>query len=490
MGINIKSPEVEIRESRLCSNNGFSGTAKELCHKSKKNKLCQRNRSFSQCLECSSSRALSMLVMIRDAAVINHGPLGCSADFAEFNFTNRAEQIRRNLPLKNVKLLSTNLQEKDMIYGGEAKLKEAIRDAYVRFRPKAIFVTASCASGIIGDDVSGITDELEKEIGIPVVYVSCEGFKSQIWATGFDSAFHAIVRKIVKPPVKKKKDLINIINFWGSDIFTDLFARMGLKANYIVPFTTIHQLSRISEAAATVQVCSTLGTYLAAALEQEYGVPEIKSPPPYGLKGTDEFFRELGRVTGKKKEAELLIKNEREIIEEELEEIRGKLKGKRAYISAGAAHGHSLLALLSDLEMEVVGAGIFHHDPHYDNGDDRSDALKHVVETCGDIKNFSVCNKQVFEMVNVLNRLKPDLLVVRHGGLSVWGVNLGIPTLLIGDEQFGIGYKGLINYGKKILDVLSTKDFVKNIAEHSELPYTNWWMQQDPYLFLGREQHD
>lgn len=488
MSINIKSPEVEVRESRLGSSNGFVGTAKELCHKSKKNKFCERSRSFSQCLECSSSRALSMLVMIKDVAVINHAPLGCSADFAEFNFTSRAEQIRRKLPLKNVNLLSTNLEEKDMVCGGGDKLESAIRDAYVRFRPKAIFVTSSCASGIIGDDVSGITDELEEELGIPVVYVSCEGFKSKIWATGFDSAFHVIVRKIVKPPVRKKKDLINVINFWGSDIFTDLFARIGLRPNYIVPFSTIDQLKKISEAAATVQVCSTLGTYLAAALEQEYGVPELKSPPAYGLKGTDEFFRELGRLTGKEREVEILIKQERERISEELEELRGKLKGKRVYVSAGAAHGHSLIALLRDLGIEVVGAGIFHHDPCYDNGDERSDALKYVVDTYGDIKNFSVCNKQVFELVNVLNKLKPDVLVVRHGGLSVWGANLGIPTLLIGDEQFGIGYQGILNYGNKILDALSTKEFVENIAAHSELPYTSWWMEQDPYTFLGREQ--
>ena len=50
MSINIKSPEVENRESRLGSITGFGGTAKELCDKSKKNKLCERNSSFSQCL--------------------------------------------------------------------------------------------------------------------------------------------------------------------------------------------------------------------------------------------------------------------------------------------------------------------------------------------------------------------------------------------------------------------------------------------------------
>ena len=490
MSLNIKSPEVEIREARLGSITGFAGTAKKLCNKSKKNKLCERKRTFSQCLGCSSGNALCMVVMIQDAVVINHAPLGCSSDFSDFNFTNRVGQKVRNLPIKNANLLSTNLEEKDMVYGGAAKLEATIREAYVRFDPKAIFVTASCASGIIGDDVSGITDELEDELGIPVVYISCEGFKSRIWTTGFDASYHALVRKIVKPPVLKQKDLVNVINFWGSDIFTDIFSRIGLRPNYIVPFSTVSQIERISEAAATVQICPTLGTYLGAALEQEYGVPEVKAPPAYGLKGTDYWLRELGKVTGKEKEVEKLIKEERDRILPELEELRSKLKGKSVYITAGAAHGHSLMALLSDLGLEVVGVAIFHHDPCYDNRDDRSDGLKHVVETYGDIPNYNVCNKQVFELVNVLNRLKPDIFVARHGGLSVWGIKLGIPTILMGDEHFGLGYQGLLNYGNKILDTLATKEFVENIASHSELPYTDWWLQQDPYIFLEDDFND
>ncbi|MBC2580723.1 nitrogenase component 1 [Clostridium sp. DJ247] len=487
MSINIKSPEVQIREKRLGSITGFSGTAKELCNRAKEGRLCDKSRSFSQCLGCSSGQALCQLVMIQDAVVINHGPIGCAADFPDFNFTNRVGQRKRNLPLRNARLLSTNLEEKDTIYGGGVKLKATIKEAYERFKPKAIFVNASCASGIIGDDIENITNEAEEELGIPVVYISCEGFRSKIWTTGFDAAYHGIVRKIVKPPVKKKKDLVNVINFWGRDIFTDLFGRIGLRPNYIVPFSTIGQLEKISEAAATVQICATLGTYLGAALEQEYGVPEVQAPPAYGLKGSDAWFRELGRVTGKEKEVEELIKSERERIAPELEELRAKLKGKRAYVTAGAAHGHSLLGLIRDLGLEVVGAAIFHHDAHYDNKDERNDALQHVVDTYGDIKNFNVCNKQAFELVNLLNKFKPDIFVARHGGMSVWGAKLGIPTFLMGDEHFGLGYQGLINYGNKILDVLSTKEFVENIAAHSELPYTDWWLEQNPYIFLGGE---
>ncbi len=43
--------------------------------------------------------------------------------------------------------------EKDTVYGGIEKLKTTIDEAYRRFNPKVIFVTTSCASEIIGDDV-------------------------------------------------------------------------------------------------------------------------------------------------------------------------------------------------------------------------------------------------------------------------------------------------------------------------------------------------
>lgn len=40
-------------------------------------------------------------------------------------------------------------------------------------------------------------------------------------------------------------------------------------------------------------------------------------------------------------------------------EYREKLKGKTAYLTAGAAHGHAIIALLRELGLEVKGAAIF-----------------------------------------------------------------------------------------------------------------------------------
>jgi nitrogenase molybdenum-iron protein alpha chain len=242
--------------------------------------------------------------------------------------------MERGLPAATGRYFNTNITEQDTIFGATQKLEETIRGVFERVHPNAIFITTSCASGIIGDDVEGVADALAEELGIPVVSCFCEGFKSKIWTTGFDASYHSIVRKIVKPP-QKKSNKVNIINFWGSHIFDKLLNELGYEADYVVPFSTIKQLEHISEAAVTIQVCPTLGTYIGAALEQVYGVPEIKAPPAYGIDGTDNWMRELSRVLHREDQIEEIIEREHKRVLPELEKYRKKLKGKTAYIMAG-----------------------------------------------------------------------------------------------------------------------------------------------------------
>lgn len=483
--LNLKIPEVSIREIRLGSITGFQGSADELV-KCSRCGLKDKSRSFSQCLGCSVSQAACMVILIQDAAVISHGPVGCSSCFHEYAFTYRV-----NSPLRNVenptqrRIFSTNLQETDTVYGGAQKLADGIREVYDRTHSNAVFVLTTCAAGIIGDDVESVCNEAEEELGVPVVPVYCEGFRSRIWTTGFDASYHSIARKLVKPPRERRPDVINVINFWGSDIFSDWFEAFGAKPNYITPYSTVENLARSSESAASIQICPTLGSYLGAALEQEFGVPEIKTAPPYGIAQTDRWFRELGKILHKENEAEKLIAAKKEEYLPKIEALKEKLRGKTAYVTGGAAHGHALLSVLGELGMEAVGASIFHHDPHYDNGSEEGDLLAQRVKEYGDVPNFNICNKQEFELVNMLNRLRPDILLARHGGMTLWGAKMGIPSLLIGDEHCSMGYEGIIRYGERILDTIENNEFVKNLEKHAINPYTKWWLSQEPYTFLA-----
>ena len=389
--INLDLPAVEIREVRINSISAYDGNAKDLVEKSHcEGRLKDRERSFMQCAGCSISKAACMTILIQDAAVIEHGPIGCSTCLQEFNFTYMVNADLRNVSdPKQRKIYSTNLQEKDTVYGGNAKLEKTIREVYEREKPNAIFVLSTGASAIVGDDIESACDQAEAEFGIPVVAITCEGFRSKIWTTGFDAGYHGIARKLIEK-TDKKSDFINVINFWGSDRFSEWFKPFGYRPNYITPYSTVNTLRHSGEAVATVQACSTLGSYLGAALEQEYGVPEVPTAPPYGIAQTDRWFRALGKILHQEDVAEKIIEEKKKEYLPQIEELREKLSGKTAYVTGGAAHGHALLSVLGELGIRAKGASIFHHDPVYDIGDENNDQLRQRVEDFGDVPHYRV----------------------------------------------------------------------------------------------------
>ncbi len=498
MRINLDTPVVESREQRLGTIIAWDGKASELSQQSefarkscssgcgeKGRRLCEMKGPFTQGSVCSEQMVECQAGHIRDAVLIQHSPIGCGAGQVIYNSIYRNGLAMRNLPVENLRLISTNLQEQDMVFGGVDKLEQSIRDAWERHHPKAIFIATSCATGIIGDDVDGSARKMEEELGIPVIPLHCEGFMSKHWSTGFDSTQHGIMRQIVRKNPVKQEDLVNVINLWGTDVFTPMFKELNLRVNFVVDLATVEDLAQMSEAAATVGFCHTLSSYLAAGLEQEFGVPEVKAPQPYGFPGTDAWLRELAKVTHREELAEAYIAKEHARVAPRIAELRELLKGKKGFVSTGSAYAHGIIAVLRELGVEVDGSLVFHHDPIYDSEDPRQDTLAHLVDNYGDVPSFSVSNRQQYQFYGLLQRVKPDFIIIRHNGLAPLASRLGIPAAPLGDEHHALGYQGIINLGETILEILSHKKFHEDLAAHVTLPYKKWWLDQgDPFLLV------
>jgi nitrogenase molybdenum-iron protein alpha chain len=249
---------------------------------------------------------------------------------------------------------------------------------------------------------------------------------------------------------------------------------------------TLERLAQMSEAAATVTMCFVL-SYLATGLEQEFGVPEVKAPLPYGLQATDNWLRDIARLTGTEDKVEAVIESERVRIAPELARLRKALQGKRGFVAAGAAFAHGLLADLRELGVNVDSAFSFHHDPTTDSGDPQQDSLGHLVDAWGDVPNYTVSPDQHFQAHAALQRARPDFVVCRHSGtLAVLAGRMGIPVLPIFYSNDGLGYEGLLTIGRAILRVLPRKRFYDDIAAHSSFPYQPWWIAQtDPYALTA-----
>lgn len=483
MGVNLKISAVQTRESRLGSITGYNGDFYDLVNKSKCNDLQNKDRCFSQSSSCNAGCALARLTGIRDVAVINHAPSGCSSMAPGLSVSNRQLASKRGLEHKSV-FIGTDMNEKDTVFGATDSLRSIIIKTFKRHNPSAIFVGTSCLSGIIGEDVDSIVEDVKDEINIPVVAVHCEGFRSRIWATGFDAADHAVLTGLVKPP-EKKTNKINFNNFFASakDELTEVFANFGVEPFFLYQNTTVEELSKLSEALATVSICGVLGSYLGNGLEETYGVPYVNTINPLGVTGYETWLRGIGKVIDKGAEVEAYIERERAIYLPKIEEVKKELKGLTAVLGMGPGYTYEVARVLQELDIEVVWAASWHQDKKHDD-DELPAPVKYLEENSPYNFKVSVADQQNYEILNILEKYKPDIYFSRHPGTTVWAIKQGVSALCVNDEYMILGYKGTLDFAYTVLDTVRNRSFEKNLAARIKLPYTDWWYKQDHAEFF------
>lgn len=482
MAINLSTSNVGTRENRLGSITGYMGSLSDLATKSECGTLRGCSRCFSQSSSCLSMCALSQLIAIRDVAVIHHGPSGCSVVSCLQEYLTRQLAAKRGVETHSV-YIGTDMDEKDTIFGSADQLQNIILEVNKRYHPKAIFVSSSCATGIIGEDIDSVVEDVKEEIDVPVIAVHCEGFKSRIWATGFDIADHAVLSGIVKPP-KEKRNTINFKNFYESarNEVVDIFKNFDLYPIFLYCNSTVEELEHISESVATTCICGTLGNYLGNGLEEKYGVPYIRSINPLGVIGFEAWLREIGKVASKEAEVEKYIEKQRAIYIPQIEEIKKELKGLKAVIGMGPGYTFEFTRILNELGIEVVWALAWHYDKKYEDGE-VPPAMEYLLDNNIDFE-ASVSDQQNYEVINILNKYKPDLYLSRHPGSTVWATKLGIPAVSVQDEYMVFGYRHTLEFAHTILDTIRNRSFEQNLAKRVKLPYTDWWYQQEISSFL------
>ncbi|MDR1106333.1 MAG: nitrogenase [Treponema sp.] len=470
----LSKPSSNVREARLGSITGYHGCVSDLAGRSACGGIKNRERCFSQSSMCLSMCAIDQLLDIRDIAVIYHAPSGCCAGAAGSAVLSRQIAARIGRTNRSV-LVGTDLDENDTVFGAVEPLRKIAIETFNTHRPAALFLASSCVSGVIGEDIDSLAGELREELGIPVESVHCEGFKSRIWASGFDVADHAVLRGIVKPP-KEKRPVINFKNFYESHRpqITEIFAGFGVKPQFLYMNSSIEELEHLSESLATVCVCGTLGTYLGNGLEELYGVPYVRTINFSGIAGFETWLRTIGETIGKEAEAEAYLKRERDEYLPKIEALKKELEGRTAVIGMGPGYTYEVSRVLQELGIRTVWAAAWHFDYKYDNGQNPP-ALEDLKEHAPNDIGLSVADMQNYEILNILNTYRPDLYFSRHPGSTVWAIKQGITAVYFADEYMAFGYRGTLNFAQYIADSIKNRSFEKNLAARVRLPYTDWW---------------
>jgi light-independent protochlorophyllide reductase subunit B len=311
--------------------------------------------------------AMRVATALKDVHYVLHAPQGDT--YADLLFT-MIERLPKRPPVTY-----TTFQARDL--GGDTAelFKNAAREAYDRFKPKAMMVGASCTAELIQDDPGG----LAKALDLPVPVVALELPSSQRkenW--GASETFYQMVRTLAGPKVPApggtrpprepgRRPSCNILGpsalgFRHRDDVAEisrLLTHMGIDVQTVAPLgATADDLSRLGEADFNVVLYPEVAALTATWLSRQFGQPSTKTIP-IGTLATRAFIEEVAALAGIDPT-------------QALEDVRSRshwyahsvdstyLTGKRVFIFGDATHAVAAARVATqELGFTVVGLGTY-----------------------------------------------------------------------------------------------------------------------------------
>lgn len=312
----------------------------------------------------------------RDIINLTHGPVGCGF----YSWLTRRNQTDPATTPDGHNFMpycfTTDMQEREIVFGGEKKLKAAIQEAYDIFKPKMISVFATCPVGLIGDDIHSITREMQEKLGITIFGFSCEGYKGVSQSAGHHVANNGLFLNIIgqDDTVKEgdyKVNLLGEYNIGGDEfLIRDLFDKCGITM--ISTFSgnsSVDHFANSHTADLNLIMCHRSINYVADMMEQKYGIPWIKINF-LSADATSSSLRKIAQYYGEQKlidRVEEVIAEEMPAVEKAQAEIRPRLEGKLAAMFVGGSRAHHYQELFNEVGMKTIAAGYeFAHRDDYE----------------------------------------------------------------------------------------------------------------------------
>jgi nitrogenase molybdenum-iron protein alpha chain len=311
---------------------------------------------------------------IYDIVHITHGPVGCGY----YSWLTRRNLARPAPGQTNFMqyCMTTDMQEEDIVFGGEKKLAAAIREAYALFKPKAISIYSTCPVGLIGDDIHTVARKAKEELGINVFAFSCEGYKGVSQSAGHHIANNGVFKHIVglNDTPDEGQYRINILGEYniGGDAFEidALLQKCGITVTATLSGNVSYdQITRCHTADLNCVMCHRSINYMAQMMETKFGIPWTKVNF-IGAESTAKSLRKIAQYFGDKAlsdRVEMVIAQELAALKQVREEVTARCQGKTAALFVGGSRAHHYQDLFKDIGMRTVSAGYeFAHRDDYE----------------------------------------------------------------------------------------------------------------------------
>lgn len=260
--------------------------------------------------------------------------------------------------VSSVSLPSTNMLEKEIVFGGTEKLRTTVQGAIDIIDADAYFVLTGCTAGIIGDDIVSVTEEFQDK-GYSVYPIETPGFVGDS-NLGYETVWTTMINQVIEEDVPKDDKLVNIFGiipyhdpFWSGALeeIDRILSALGLKVN---TFFTKHQgietIRKCSGAALNIIINPWLFKGPAKKMEQKFGIPSIRVPGLFvGATDTTKFVRQVAEAMHLDQEiVDKVIAAEEEYVYDYLAQSVGVVSWKRFAVVADANNAVGITRYLAN----------------------------------------------------------------------------------------------------------------------------------------------
>jgi nitrogenase molybdenum-iron protein alpha chain len=345
---------------------------------------------------------------IKDMVHISHGPVGCG----QYSWGTRRNYSHGDTGVDNFVGLqvTSDFQEKDIVFGGDKKLEALIREIEVMFPlNKGISIQSECPIGLIGDDIEAVAKKMSAELGKPVVSVRCEGFRGVSQSLGHHIANDTIRDHVLgtsEPAEASTPYDVAIIGDYniGGDAWASriILEEMGLRV--VAQWSgdgTLEELKTGHRAKLNLLHCYRSMNYIARHMEEEYKIPWIE----YNFFGPGKIEESIRKIAAFfddtiRANAEKVIEKHKARMQAVVDRFKPRLGGKKVMLYVGGLRPRHVIGAYEDLGMEVVGAGYeFGHNDDYDR-------------TMTEVGDTTLIYDDVtgYELEKFVEKIKPDLV--------------------------------------------------------------------------------
>ncbi len=398
---------------------------------------------------CAFDGAKIALQPVVDVAHLVHGPIACEGN----SWDNRHSASSGSLLYRTG--FTTDINELDVIYGGEKRLFKSIREIIEKYDPPAVFVYQTCVTALIGDDIEAVCKRASEKFGKPVIPVNAPGFAGPK-NLGNKLGAEALLDYVIgtrEPEFTTPYD-INIIGEYNlvGELWQikPLLDALGVRIlSCISGDGRYNEIASAHRAKVNMMVCSKSMINIATKMEQRYGIPYFEGSF-YGISDMSETLRQIARLLVQQGAApDLIDRTERLIAVEEpranerIAHYKTRLTGKRALLITGGVKSWSVVAALQEAGMEIVGTSV------KKSTKEDKEKIKDIMGEGADAHMIDDMTPR--EMYNMLKDARADIML--SGGRSQFvALKARMPWLDINQERYHPygGYEGMVELVREI----------------------------------------